>query len=151
MEKLNFIEKVNKVQVELIAPKNMFNSFGKYKYRNLEGIFEGLKPLLKITGLIVHVSDEMVELGSRIYVKATATITDGKESLSCVRYAREDEGKKGMDLAQLTGSCSSYAGKYACNGLFLIDDTVDADGMDNSNKETSKSTAKKKDSTKDEW
>ena len=128
------IEKLNKIQVELNAPKNMYNSFGKYNYRNLEGIQEGLKPLLKETGVVVYISDEMVEIGGRIYVKATATITNGIDSISCSRYAREDESKKGMDLSQLTGACSSYAGKYAMNGLFLIDDTVDADGMDNSGK-----------------
>ena len=149
---MTFIEKVNYVQCNLNAPKNMFNSFGKYNYRNLEGIFEGLKPLESVTGLVTTVSDEMVMIGDRIYVKATATITDGKESLSTTRFAREDAAKKGMDLAQLTGSCSSYAGKYACNGLFLIDDTVDADGMDNSNK--SKSKAKPTTGTaakKEEW
>ena len=132
------VEKLNKIQVELNAPKNLYNSFGKYNYRNLEGIFIGLKPLLKETGCIVYVSDDMVDVGGRIYVKATATISYGQESVSATAYAREDDSKKGMDLSQLTGSCSSYARKYAMNGLFAIDDTVDADGMDNSNKATVK-------------
>lgn len=131
MKTLN--EKLNHVQVKLNAPKNMTNAFGKYKYRNLEGILEGLKPLLKETGLTVSLSDEMVSVAHRIYVKATASVTDGTDTLSVNAYAREDEQKKGMDLAQLTGACSSYARKYAMNGLFAIDDTVDADGMDNTN------------------
>ncbi len=134
----NILEKLNKIQVELNAPKNLYNSFGKYNYRNLEGIFIGLKPLLKETGCVVKVSDEIVDVGGRIYVKATATIYGGDEggSMSATAYAREDDTKKGMDLSQLTGSCSSYARKYAMNGLFAIDDTVDADGMDNSVKPT---------------
>ena len=119
---MKLIEKLNKIQVELNAPKNLYNSFGKYNYRNLEGIFIGLKPLLKETGLVVHVSDEMVDVGGRIYVKATATVADGADSISVSAYAREDDSKKGMDLSQLTGSCSSYARKYAMNGLFAIDD-----------------------------
>lgn len=121
------VDKLNKIQVELNAPKNLYNSFGKYNYRNLEGIFIGLKPLLKDTGCVVYVGDEIVEVGGRVYVKATATISDGKDSISNSAYAREDETKKGMDLSQLTGSCSSYARKYAMNGLFAIDDTVDND------------------------
>jgi len=129
---IELIKKINKIQVELNAPKNMYNSFGKYNYRNLEGIFMGLKPLLRETGLVVTVGDEMVAVGDRIYVKATVVVTDGKDSLSQSAYAREDEMKKGMDLSQLTGSCSSYARKYAMNGMFAIDDTVDADGMNNS-------------------
>ncbi len=128
------VEKLNHIQTNLVAKKNMFNSFGKYNYRNLEGILEGLKPLLKETGLIVHLSDEMVIIGDRIYVKATASVSDGVDTVSVNAYAREDEVKKGMDLSQLTGSCSSYARKYAMNGLFAIDDSVDADGMDNSSK-----------------
>ena len=137
---MTFVEKVSYIQCTLNAPKNMYNSFGKYKYRNLEGIFEGLKPLLALTGLAVNVSDEVVMVGDRIYVKATSTITDGTNSMDAVGYAREDNMKKGMDLSQLTGACSSYARKYSMNGLFAIDDTVDADGMDN--KTTSKQPTK---------
>lgn len=126
------VKKLNKIQVELNAPKNMYNSFGKYNYRNLEGIFMGLKPLLKETGLAVTVSDDIIQVGDRIYVKATATVSDGENSISKTALAREPLTKKGMDEAQVTGATSSYARKYAMNGLFAIDDTVDADGMDNS-------------------
>ena len=143
------VDKLNKIQVELNAPKNLYNSFGKYNYRNLEGIFIGLKPLLKDTGCVVYVGDEIVEVGGRVYVKATATISDGKDSISNSAYAREDETKKGMDLSQLTGSCSSYARKYAMNGLFAIDDTVDADGMDNRDKVATK--ANKTTTTNSGW
>lgn len=128
---IELVQKLNKIQVELNAPKNLYNSFGKYNYRNLEGIFIGLKPLLKDTGCVVTISDDIIEVGGRIYIKATASITDGKDTISNTAYAREDDSKKGMDMSQLTGSCSSYARKYAANGLFAIDDTVDADGMDN--------------------
>ena len=145
----SLVEKLNKIQVELNAPKNLYNSFGKYNYRNLEGIFIGLKPLLKETGCIVYVSDEMIDVGGRIYVKATATISDGTNSISATAYAREDDNKKGMDLSQLTGSCSSYARKYAMNGLFAIDDTIDADGMDNSS--SSKPAVKPTTKSNDGW
>ena len=145
------IEKLNHIQVNLNAPKNLYNSFGKYNYRNLEGIFIGLKPLLKETGCVATVSDDMVEVGGRVYVKATATFTDGKDSHSVTAYAREDDNKKGMDLSQLTGSCSSYARKYAMNGLFAIDDTVDADGMDNSSKGASSKPTAKQTTTSEGW
>lgn len=120
-------EQLNKIQCELNAPKNLYNSFGNYKYRNVEGIFEGLKPLLKKTKTTVILSDEVVEVGGWVYVKATATFSDGKNSISVSAFAREPESKKGMDSAQITGSCSSYARKYALNGLFAIDDTKDSD------------------------
>lgn len=128
----NLHNKLNKIQVELNAPKNRFNSFGKYKYRNLEGILEGLKPLLKETETVVKITDEVVAVLDRIYIKATVSISDGKDEISVSAFARESESKKGMDASQLSGSCSSYARKYACNGLFAIDDTKDADSMDNS-------------------
>lgn len=113
------------IQKDLNAPKNQYNKFGKYHYRSCEDILEGLK---KVLGeCVVTVSDEMVEVGSRIYVKATATISLGAESESVTGYAREGENKKGFDDAQLTGSTSTYARKYALNGLFLIDDNKDAD------------------------
>ena len=124
-------ECLNYIQVNLNAPKNLHNSFGNYSYRNLEGIFEGLKPLLKETGCIVTISDSIEMLGDRYYIKATTTITKGEESISCDGWARESEIKKGMDLSQITGSTSSYARKYAMNGLFAIDDVQDADTMDN--------------------
>ena len=124
-------ECLNYIQVNLNAPKNLHNSFGNYSYRNLEGIFEGLKPLLKETDCIVTISDSMELVGDRYYIKATTTITKGEESISCDGWARESEIKKGMDLSQITGSTSSYARKYAMNGLFAIDDVQDADTMDN--------------------
>jgi len=114
-----------RIQQELKAPKNMFNRFGNYKYRNAEGILEAVKPLLN--GLALIVSDELVFIGSRYYIKATAKLTDGEEEVSADSYAREDEIKKGMDGCQITGSASSYARKYALNGLLAIDDTKDSD------------------------
>ena len=129
--------KLNKIQTELNAPKNLYNKFGNYSYRNLEGIFVGLKPLLKETGGTVTVSDEIVCVNNMNYIKATVTLSDGiNESISVYGWAREAVAKKGMDDSQITGSTSSYARKYACNGLFAIDDTKDADSMDNSEQKT---------------
>ena len=125
-------ECLNYIQVNLNAPKNLHNSFAGYNYRNLEGIFEGLKPLLKETGCIVTISDSMELVGERYYIKAVASIYKGIESITCHGWARETETKKGMDESQITGSASSYARKYAMNGLFAIDDVQDADTMDNS-------------------
>lgn len=122
--------KLNEIQKALKAPKNQYNSFGKYKYRNCEDILEAVKPLLGDSTL--YISDEIVEIGGRVYVKATATFNDGKEVIKVSAFARESEIKKGMDDSQITGATSSYARKYALNGLFLIDDTKDADTMDNS-------------------
>ena len=119
--------KLMHIQTELKAPKNLYNSFGKYHYRNAEGIQEALKPFEEKYGVIVTLSDEIVEVGGRVYVKATATITDAEESISVTAYAREALDKKGMDDAQVTGATSSYARKYALNGLFLLDDTKDVD------------------------
>ncbi len=115
------------IQSELKAPKNQYNTFGKYKYRSAEDILEAVKPLLKKYECHLTISDEMVVLGDRYYVKATATLAKEGESISTTAYAREEENKKGMDSSQLTGSTSSYARKYALNGLFCIDDTKDAD------------------------
>lgn len=120
-----FIEKVAKIQQQLKAPKNQLNKFGGYNYRNCEDILEAAKPLLG--GMIITVSDEIVAAGDRVYVKATATISDGESSLSGTGYAREAQAKKGMDDSQITGSTSSYARKYALNGLLAIDDTKDSD------------------------
>jgi len=142
-------EKLNHIQTNLNAPKNLFNKFGNYKYRNLEGIFEGLKPLLKEMKCTVTVSDEIVCVNEMNYIKATATLANGSdESISVTGWARESVQKKGMDDSQITGSTSSYARKYAMNGLFAIDDTKDADSMDNSNHVTvpnKKSSPKKTD------
>ena len=132
MENKSLQECLNYIQVNLKAPKNMTNSFGNYKYRNLEGIFEGLKPLLEQTGCIINITDSLELVGDRYYVKATATIIKGDETISCDGWARESEEKKGMDVAQITGSCSSYSRKYALSSLCCIDNSeMDIDSMDN--------------------
>ena len=131
---MEFIEKIVSIQSELKAPKGQYNSFGKYNYRSCEDILEGVKPLLAKHGLVLTIQDSIDLIGDRFYVKATATITDGKEQLSTSAHARESLDKKGMDASQVTGATSSYARKYALNGLLAIDDTKDADTMDNSKK-----------------
>jgi hypothetical protein len=120
--------KLQLVQSELKAPKNQRNSFGNYNYRSCEDILEAVKPLLAKHKLALTIQDDMVEVGTRIYVRAIAKLAsfDG-ESLEVTAFARESETKKGMDESQITGAASSYARKYALNGLFLIDDTKDAD------------------------
>lgn len=120
-----FYAKLAEIQRTLNAPKNQFNSFGKYKYRSCEDILEGVKPLLG--GLFLSISDEVVLIGTRHYVKATVRITDGESTHEATALAREEESKKGMDAAQVTGATSSYARKYCLNGLFGIDDSKDAD------------------------
>jgi hypothetical protein len=119
------MKQLNKIQKELKSPKSQRNSFGKYNYRNAEDILEAVKPLLGET--ILTISDEMVMLGDRFYVKATATLQEGEKTTSVSAYAREPLEQKGMSAGQVTGSTSSYARKYALNGLFCIDDTKDAD------------------------
>lgn len=116
---------LSRIQQELKAPKNLFNKFGNYRYRNAEGILESVKPLLN--GLALIINDEPMFIGNRYYIKATVTLTDGEDSVSAVAYAREDESKKGMDGCQITGACSSYARKYALNALLMIDDSKDSD------------------------
>lgn len=120
-------EKLIEIQKELKAPKSRYNSFGKYNYRSVEDIMDGVKPLNAEQGLMLTLSDEPVLIGDWHYIKATATITDGKEDVTVTAYARESQTKKGMDDSQITGTASSYARKYALNGLYLIDDTKDAD------------------------
>ena len=117
------------IQNELKAPKGQYNSFGRYKYRSSEDILEAVKPLLHKYSCSLNISDEVVMVGDRFYVKSTATLRKdtGEVISSSVAFAREDETKKGMDGAQVTGAASSYARKYALNGLFCIDDTKDAD------------------------
>ena len=122
---MGIYSELSRIQQELKAPKNLWNKFGNYKYRNAEGILEAVKPLL--SGLVLLINDEPVLIGDRYYIKATATLTDGKEHVSAVAYAREDKEKKGMDGCQLTGACSSYARKYALNALLMIDDAKDSD------------------------
>jgi len=122
--------KLVKIQAELKAPKNQMNAFGKYKYRSAEDIIEAVKPILFKNNCALLISDEIVQVSDRVYVKATAMLIDeNNEELPIKVYgwAREEEVKKGMDAAQITGSASSYARKYALNGLFAIDDTKDAD------------------------
>lgn len=131
------MDKLLAIQTELKAPKNQYNSFGKYKYRSAEDILEAVKPLCKKHECVLTLSDELVNIGDRYYIKATARLHDDKVIGDTVigdtvigevtAYAREEESKKGMDGCQITGTASSYARKYALNGLFLIDDTKDAD------------------------
>ena len=129
IKNMELIKKLNKIQQELKAPKNQLNSFGRYNYRSCEDILEAVKPLLG--NLVLVISDEIINIGSSNYVKATATLSEGENKLSVSACAREAVIKKGMDDAQITGACSSYARKYALNGLFAIDDTKDADTQDN--------------------
>lgn len=126
---MSVYEKLLAVQAELKAPKGQYNSFGKYKYRSCEDILEAVKPLLAKNKASLRISDEILLIGERFYIKATATFVDVEsgESLANTAFAREEENKKGMDGSQITGTASSYARKYCLNGLFLIDDTKDAD------------------------
>lgn len=132
----NVREKLAAVQKVLKAPKNQYNSFGKYSYRSCEDILEAAKPLCIENGLILTISDDIVAVGERYYIKATAAVTDVKdgEKVECSGIAREAEERKGMDSSQVTGSTSSYARKYALNGLFSIDDTKDADATNDHGK-----------------
>lgn len=125
-------QKLIEIQAELKAPKSQYNEFGGYNYRNCEDILEAVKPLCAKHEIVPLLSDEIVMIGDRFYIKATAKVTDGKEEIATTAFARESKDKKGMDESQITGSASSYARKYALNGLFCIDDTKDADFMDNS-------------------
>ena len=131
---------LTEIQKKLKAPKSNYNSFGKYNYRSCEDILEAVKPLLGDNTLTL--SDEVVQIGDRIYVKATAVFRDGATETRVSAFAREAESKKGMDESQVTGTASSYARKYALNGLFLIDDTKDAD-TDEFVKATERTKAKK--------
>ena len=126
---MSIAEKLMRIQTELKCPKNLYNNFGKYHYRNAEGICEAVKPYLEKEKCILTLTDSIVEVGGRIYVEATATLTDceANEFFAATAYAREALEKKGMDDSQITGTASSYARKYALNGLFLLDDTKDAD------------------------
>ena len=143
----NVREKLAAVQKVLKAPKSQYNSFGKYAYRSCEDILEAAKPLCIENGLVLTISDEIIEVGGRIYVKATATVADAQiESegvISVTGFAREPEEKKGMDSSQITGAASSYARKYALNGLFSIDDTKDADATNDHGKGKAQAVAEK--------
>lgn len=127
MSELSIHQKIIEVQKNLVVPKSNFNKFGNYKYRSAEDILEAVKPLNAEQGLLLTLTDEPVLIGEWHYIKATATLTDGENTHVVTAYARESENKKGMDHSQITGTASSYARKYALNGLYLIDDTKDAD------------------------
>lgn len=137
-EKKTLHEKLLAIQSELKVPKNQTNTFGGYKYRSCEDIVEAVKPLCQANGVTLTLSDEMIAVGDRVYVKATATLslaTPGDlEPISAYGWAREAATKKGMDEAQITGSASSYARKYALNGLLAIDDTKDPDATNTHDK-----------------
>ena len=126
-EKLSLVQKVVKIQNELKAPKGQFNKFGGYKYRSCEDIVESVKPILLAYGVMLNISDELVVIGDRYYVKAVAGLTDGTDVIQSIGYAREPQELKGMSESQITGTASSYARKYALNGLLAIDDTKDPD------------------------
>lgn len=126
---MTLLEKLCNIQTKLKAPKNLYNSFGKYSYRNAEGIQEAFKPYEKEFRVTMTLKDKIVPIGDRFYVEATATLydLDSDEQIEVPGHAREADSKAGMDAAQITGSASSYARKYALNGLFLLDDTKDPD------------------------
>lgn len=143
-KKKNIFEKLQMIQTELNAPKNRYNKFGKFYYRSCEDILEAIKPLLKKAGVSVHVEDDIEEIGGKTYVKAIVRLVDLDNpdiQLSVKAFAREAESKSGMDAAQITGTSSSYARKYALNGLFLIDDVKDPD-TDEYHNETEQKTTK---------
>ncbi len=127
MNKKTIQQILTHIQAELNVPKKRFNSFGKYNYRNLEDIYESLKPILKKNDVNLTLQDDIICVSDRVYVKATATLHKADESIQVSAMARESESKKGMDDSQITGTASSYARKYALAGLFLIDDVKDAD------------------------
>lgn len=136
------MSKLLEIQHRLKAPKGQYNSFGKYKYRSCEDILEAVKPILNDVGCTLTLSDEIVLIGDRFYVKATALLIGADTNHQVTAYAREDEDKKGMDGSQITGTASSYARKYALNGLFCIDDTKDADTDEYANQTAKKPVAK---------
>lgn len=131
------MQRLIQIQQKLKAPKNQKNTFGNYMYRSAEDILEAVKPFLEAQNTALLLKDEIINIGERFYVKATATLfgDDGKEIASTSAFAREEESKKGQDASQLTGSTSSYARKYALNGLFAIDDNKDADATNTHSKE----------------
>lgn len=145
-EKAGLYEKLSYIQNEMNVPKNLFNKFGNYYYRNAESILESAKPICKKYRTTLTIEDRIIEISGRFYIESIARLTDW-DSDSVIEnkaYAREADQKKGMDESQVTGSCSSYARKYALNGLFNLDDVKDVDSEDN----TEKGTAKTKPQTK---
>lgn len=149
INEMTIFEKLQHIQTEMKAPKNLFNSFGNYNYRNAESILEAFKPFGSKYGITLTLVDEIVNIGDRYYVKATANLINNADgnTVSVPAYAREAESKKGMDESQVTGATSSYARKYALNGLFLLDDTKDAD-TDEYHEEAEKKVATKKEAPK---
>lgn len=131
---------LSKIQSDVKAPKGQFNSYGKYRYRSAEDIVEAVKPVINSYGYYLTLNDEIVLIGNRYYVKATATLSNGQETFTASAFAREEESKKGMDGSQITGAASSYARKYALNGLFAIDDTKDADSTNTHGKKNEEDT-----------
>jgi hypothetical protein len=131
--------KLAEIQAKVKAPKGQFNSFGKYNYRSAEDILEAVKQVVNPMGYSITISDTIINVGDRYYIKATATLSNGKETYTTDGYAREEESKKGMDGSQVTGASSSYARKYALNGLFALDDTKDSDATNTHGKEEAKS------------
>ena len=141
-KELSLQESLVAIQSKLKAPKNQYNSFGKYKYRSAEDILEAVKPLLEEHNVVLNMSDRVELIGSRYYIVSTAKVIKGEEEIISEGRAREDESKKGMDGAQVTGTSSSYARKYALNGLFCIDDTKDADTDEYAKQQAAKPTQK---------
>jgi hypothetical protein len=131
--------KLAEIQAKVKAPKGQFNSFGKYNYRSAEDILEAVKQVVNPMGYYITISDTIINVGDRYYIKATAILSNGKETWITEGYAREEESKKGMDGSQVTGASSSYARKYALNGLFALDDTKDSDATNTHGKEEAKS------------
>ena len=154
---MNVYEKLLTVQTKLKAPKSQYNAFGKYNYRNCEDILEAVKPLCAEVKAVTHLTDKVVLIGERYYVEATAHFIDVEnenDKITVCAYAREEETKKGMDGSQVTGASSSYARKYALNGLFDIDDTKDSDttnthGKDEKSDSTQKENVKSPTTQKD--
>nr|DAK09068.1 MAG TPA: ERF superfamily protein [Caudoviricetes sp.] len=138
MTELKLHERLLNVQHKLKAPKGQYNKFGNFNYRSAEDILEAVKPLNFENGLTLTISDEIKEVAGRIYVVAVATVTDGTDSISVQALAREPENRKGMDESQITGATSSYARKYALNGLYAIDDNKDSDNQNNNKNEQNK-------------
>lgn len=138
MTELKLHERLLNVQHKLKAPKGQYNKFGNFNYRSAEDILEAVKPLNFENGLTLTISDEVKEVSGRIYVVAVATVTDGTDSISVQALAREPENRKGMDESQITGATSSYARKYALNGLYAIDDNKDSDNENNNKNEKNK-------------
>ena len=145
-DKMNIQQKLQLIQAELKAPKGQTNKFGGYRYRSCEDILTALKPLMSKYECALVITDNIVEVGGRVYVNATASLGDtlSGDFLNANGFAREAETKKGMDDAQITGSASSYARKYALNGLFAIDDTKDPDATNDHGSKLPKPTTKQK-------